>query len=87
MAHGSRLYLLLRGRSNALLPHTAKRHSPYSALLLMPLLLVCLFSQAVQAQTLPPATSDDQMGEQAYQSYHGGDIDSISLTNCTWILT
>ena len=36
-----------------------------------------------QAQTLPPVTSDDQMGEQAYQSYHGGDIDSVSLTNGT----
>jgi len=39
-----------------------------------------------QAQSLPPFTSDDQMGEQAYQSYHGGDIDSVSLTSGTLTL-
>jgi RHS repeat-associated protein len=50
-------------------------------------LLVLLLSMAsavcTHAQTLPPSTSDDEMGEQAYQSYHGGDIDSVGLTNGT----
>jgi RHS repeat-associated protein len=35
------------------------------------------------AQTLPPTTADDQMGLQPYQSYHGGDIDHIGLSNGT----
>jgi len=42
-------------------------------------LLAFFFSQVAHAQTLPAVTSDDQMGMQPYQSYHGGDIDSISL--------
>jgi RHS repeat-associated protein len=37
----------------------------------------------VQAQTLPSTTSDDQMGMQPYQSYHGGDIDVVSLSTGT----
>jgi RHS repeat-associated protein len=47
------------------------------------ILLLSAFSPRLHAQTLPPTTSDDQMGDQAYQSYHGGDIDSVSLTNGT----
>ncbi len=43
-------------------------------------LLLGFVSQAAFAQTLPPPTSDDTMGLQPYQSYHGGDIDSIGLT-------
>ena len=39
--------------------------------------------EPIRAQTLPPTTSDDQMGMQPYQSYNGGDIDSISLTSGT----
>ena len=39
------------------------------------------FSQLAHAQTLPPTSSDDLMGMSPYQSYHGGDIDSISLTS------
>lgn len=35
------------------------------------------------AQALPPTSADDQTGLQPYQSYHGGEIDSISLTNGT----
>src|ERR1700730_16688283 len=45
------------------------------------LILLGIFSSSVQAQTLPPTTSDDEMGMQPYQSYHGGAIDSIGLTN------
>jgi RHS repeat-associated protein len=37
-------------------------------------------AKALHAQTLPSTSSDDLMGMQPYQSYHGGDIDSISLT-------
>jgi hypothetical protein len=47
------------------------------------ILLLSAFLPRLHAQTLPPTTSDDQMGDQAYQSYHGGDIDSVSLTNGT----
>src|SRR5579864_6968872 len=54
------------------------------------LIIVFVFSASLlgraSAQSLPPVTSDDQMGEQAYQSYHGGDIDSVSLTTGTLTL-
>lgn len=40
-------------------------------------------SVLMHAQTLPPTTADDQMGLQPYQSYHGGDIDHVSLSNGT----
>jgi RHS repeat-associated protein len=87
MAHGSRLYhLFSEFFRNAFLHRTARRHRLQSALLLMPVLLIGVFSKVIYAQTLPPATSDDQMGDQAYQSYHGGDIDSISLANGTLTL-
>src|ERR1700733_457712 len=46
-------------------------------LLLIPL---GIFSSSAQAQTLPSMTSDVQQGMQPYQSYHGGDIDSVSLS-------
>jgi RHS repeat-associated protein len=46
-------------------------------------LSVLFLLTSAQAQSLPPTSSDDQMGEQAYQSYHGGDIDSVSLTSGT----
>ena len=42
-----------------------------------------LTASNVQAQTLPPPTSDDQLGMQPYQSYHGGQIDSIGLSTGT----
>jgi RHS repeat-associated protein len=52
--------------------------------------VVCLFALlgslgtvGIFAQTLPPTTADDQMGLQPYQSYHGGDIDHIGLSNGT----
>jgi RHS repeat-associated protein len=45
------------------------------------MLLVLAFLPHIHAQTLPPTTADDQAGEQAYMSYHGGDIDSIGLSN------
>ena len=45
------------------------------------LIFVTFLLTSGQAQTLPPTTADDQAGEQAYMSYHGGDIDSISLNN------
>ena len=34
----------------------------------------------VLSQALPPPTADDEMGMLPYQSYHGGEIDSIGLT-------
>jgi hypothetical protein len=34
-----------------------------------------------QGQSLPAPTSSAFTGEQPYQSYHGGDIDSINLSN------
>src|ERR1700730_1808098 len=40
----------------------------------------CFGAKSLRAQSLPPTTSDDEMGMLPYQSYHGGDIDSISLT-------
>jgi hypothetical protein len=46
-------------------------------------LLLGFVSKEAFAQSLPPATSDDQMGLQPYQAYHGGDIDSISLSTGT----
>ena len=48
-------------------------------------LAVLLFSfslsQLAYAQTLPPTSSDDLMGMFPYQSYHGGDIDSIRTSS------
>ncbi len=44
------------------------------------LMLLGISSTSVHGQTLPPTTSDDQQGMQPYQSYHGGDIDSINLS-------
>src|ERR1700761_8707453 len=38
------------------------------------------------SQSLPPDTADDQMGIQSFQSYHGGDIDSVGLSNGTLTL-
>ena len=55
------------------------RHLTVRAFGLM-LLLLGISSRSAHAQTLPPMTSDDQQGMQPYQSYHGGDIDSISLS-------
>ena len=40
-------------------------------------------SKPVEAQSLPPQTSDDQMGLAPYQSYAGGNIDSIGLSSGT----
>jgi RHS repeat-associated protein len=47
--------------------------------------LFCFFTAVspAQAQTLPNPTSDDQMGMQPYQSYHGGDIDVVNLSTGT----
>ena len=47
------------------------------------LLLVCLSTIALSQNNLPTPTADDQLGEQYLGSYHGGDIDSIGLTNGT----
>lgn len=41
-------------------------------------LLACC-AIAACAQTAPPTTTDTEMGFQANQSYHGGDIDSVNL--------
>ena len=45
--------------------------------------LLAISSVLGVAQDLPPATADDAMGQQAFQSYHGGDIDSVGLGNGT----
>jgi hypothetical protein len=45
------------------------------------LLVVCLGTAIAVAQTLPNITAGDQLGELPYASYHGGDIDAVSLTN------
>ena len=48
---------------------------------LRPVLLLALFAAASSyAQTGPAPGVDDLMGMIAYQAYHGGDIDSISLS-------
>ncbi len=46
-------------------------------------LLLAVVAIPAHAQTLPPPTSDDQLGLQPYQSYHGGDIDVINLSSGT----
>jgi RHS repeat-associated protein len=45
------------------------------------LLLSFGVTKSVHAQALPATSADDQSGMQPYQSYHGGDIDSIGLSN------
>jgi RHS repeat-associated protein len=69
---------------NALLNTATRASARWVALTLLLGSLVCAFAgNALHAQTLPPTTADDQMGLQPYQSYHGGDIDHISLSNGT----
>ena len=61
------------------------RFSSFSVLFrfLLAFALWAAFLATAQAQTLPPTTAADQNGFQPYGSYHGGDIDAISLTNGT----
>jgi hypothetical protein len=40
-------------------------------------------AKTLHAQTLPPPLSDDQLGLQPFESYHGGAIDAISLSTGT----
>src|ERR1700734_2131584 len=47
----------------------------------MSLLLMGVLAAPLFAQTLPAPTADDQLGMLPYQSYHGGDIDNINLSN------
>ena len=42
------------------------------------LFLAGVFSISLKAQTLPPPTADDELGMLPYQSYHGGDIDTVT---------
>jgi RHS repeat-associated protein len=73
----SSLYSFFTECSNVALTHALEgRCLRYPILLL----LFSMLSVGTRAQSLPPVTADDQMGLQAYQSYHGGDIDSISLS-------
>jgi YD repeat-containing protein len=44
------------------------------------LLLLGLFSAGLEAQTLPAPTADDQLGMLPYQTFHGGDIDTVNLS-------
>jgi RHS repeat-associated protein len=46
-------------------------------------LFLAFVSSVALGQTLPPLSADDQMGFQPFQSYHGGDIDHIGLSNGT----
>jgi hypothetical protein len=55
--------------------------SLYSRLLLVVLLPVMFLARAT-SQTLPNITAGDQLGELPYVSYHGGDIDAVSLRFC-----
>jgi hypothetical protein len=54
-----------------------------SGLLLLFFVLFVLSVPRLDAQTLPAPTASDMTGTQSYQSYHGGDIDSISLSTGT----
>jgi RHS repeat-associated protein len=76
----SKLYSLFSECSKTLLADIARRSFCYTVLLT---LLLSALSARFHAQTLPPTMADDQAGEQAYTSYHGGDIDSIGLSNGT----
>src|SRR5258708_28944902 len=49
----------------------------------IPLFIICLVTGPATSQTLPNTTAGDQLGELPYVSYHGGDIDAVSLTNGT----
>lgn len=46
-------------------------------------LAVCVGPIALAQSDLPAPTGDDQLGEQYLGAYHGGDIDSVSLTSGT----
>jgi hypothetical protein len=51
--------------------------------LLAAIVLALTFSPASRAQTAAPTVPSDQLGEQPYQTYHGGDIDSVNLSTGT----
>lgn len=52
-----------------------------SWLRVLTILALVLGGTKLRAQNAPPPTPDDQMGISPYQSYHGGDIDSINLSS------
>ena len=45
------------------------------------ILFACFLVTSAHAQDLPAPTASAFTGEQPYESYHGGDIDSINLSN------
>jgi YD repeat-containing protein len=47
------------------------------------LFALCFATGIAASQTLPNITAADQLGELPYESYHGGDVDVVSLTNGT----
>lgn len=55
----------------------------FSILHALLLALLVGFGLSLYGQQLPVGTAIDQQGEQPFLSYHGGDIDSIGLTNGT----
>jgi hypothetical protein len=44
-------------------------------------IITCGVARTATSQTLPNITAGDQLGEVPYETYHGGDIDAVSLTN------
>jgi len=64
--------------------HIAKRTSRHYHFQLGLFILVVLFLvTTARTQTLPPLSASDEVGMQAYQPYHGGDIDSVNLSTGT----
>ena len=58
-------------------PHVASLVRGTFSLLL---LVAGAFATNLEAQTLPAPTADDQLGMLPYQTYHGGDIDTVNLS-------
>jgi RHS repeat-associated protein len=83
MAHLRLRWHALSGNdtTSASMTHGVHRPCAYSVALLI--FLLCILSPQILSQTLPNIMAGDQLGELPYVSYHGGDIDAVSLTNGT----
>jgi hypothetical protein len=64
-----------------ILPFTARIISAIKQYCFVSLVLAGALCTATFGQSLPAPTADNAMGDQPYMSYHGGDIDSVNLTN------
>lgn len=60
---------------------SALHSSALTLTLLATLMCAEFFSPIARAQSAPPTTANDQMGLTPYQSFHGGDIDLVNLSN------